>query len=113
AARETDDERENKQRASHVCKIPSHYDNATQTLKARSLIDVLRCLLSVVCFNFDFCYSSRPMALFTKETPPPRPQLRPNEGQPAFDGTFLGPNVVMEGTVTGSEAVFIEGTVKG
>ena len=57
------------------------------------------------------------MALFTKETPataPPRPQLRANDGQPvAFDGTFLGPKITIDGTVTGSEPVLIEGHVKG
>ena len=53
------------------------------------------------------------MALFTKDAPTPRPQPRPNDPQPAFEGTFFGPNVVMEGTVTGSEPVLIEGTVKG
>jgi len=30
-----------------------------------------------------------------------------------FEGTFFGPNVVVEGNVTGSEPVLIEGTVKG
>jgi len=49
------------------------------------------------------------MALFTKDSPVPRP----HDPQPAFEGTFLGPNVVIEGTVTGSEQVLIEGTVKG
>ena len=55
------------------------------------------------------------MALFTKETPaaPPRPQPRANDGQPAFEGTFFGPKAVIEGTVTGSEPVMIEGQVKG
>ena len=57
------------------------------------------------------------MALFTKETPtaaPPRPQPRANDGQPAsFDGTFLGPKITIDGTVTGSEPVLIEGNVKG
>jgi len=38
---------------------------------------------------------------------------RPGEPQPVFEGTFFGPNVVMEGNVTGSEPVLIEGTVKG
>jgi len=32
---------------------------------------------------------------------------------PQVNGTFLGPNVRIEGTVTGSELVTIEGTVKG
>ena len=56
------------------------------------------------------------MALFTKETPAPRPQPRPadpSRPQPSFDGTFFGPNAVIEGTVTGTDAVYIEGTVKG
>lgn len=56
------------------------------------------------------------MALFAKDSPPPpqpRPMPRPGEPQPVFEGTFFGPNVVVEGNVTGSEPVLIEGTVKG
>lgn len=53
------------------------------------------------------------MALFTKETPAPRPPTRPSDPQSQFDGTFFGPNAVIEGTVTGSDPVFIQGTVKG
>src|SRR2546428_12018460 len=57
------------------------------------------------------------MALFTKETAPaatPRPQpQRANDGQPAFEGTFFGPKAPIEGTVTGSEPVMIQGHVKG
>jgi cytoskeletal protein CcmA (bactofilin family) len=56
------------------------------------------------------------MALFSsKEVTPPRPQPRPagNEPQPAFHGTFFGPNVTVEGTVSGSESVLIEGSVRG
>ena len=56
------------------------------------------------------------MALFTKETPAaaPRPQPRASDGQPiSFDGTFLGPKITIDGTVTGSEPVLIEGHVKG
>jgi len=55
------------------------------------------------------------MALSTKESPatPPRPQLRANDAQPAFEGTFLGPKITIDGTVTGSEMVLIEGHVKG
>lgn len=54
------------------------------------------------------------MALFsTKEPPQTRPQVRPGEPQPAFHGTFFGPNVVFEGTLTGSEPVMVEGTVRG
>lgn len=32
---------------------------------------------------------------------------------PAFNGTFFGPNIVIDGTVTGSEPVIVEGTIKG
>lgn len=58
------------------------------------------------------------MALFTKETPPattsPRPAPpRAGDGQPAFNGTYFGPKASIEGTVTGSEPVIIEGIVKG
>jgi cytoskeletal protein CcmA (bactofilin family) len=54
------------------------------------------------------------MALFTKEVPAaPRPQPRANDAQPTFEGTFLGPKTTIDGTVTGSEPVLIEGHVKG
>jgi cytoskeletal protein CcmA (bactofilin family) len=58
------------------------------------------------------------MALFTKENPPatasPRPSPpRSGDGQPAFNGTYFGPKASIEGTVTGSEPVMIEGHVKG
>ena len=54
------------------------------------------------------------MALFAKESASaPKPQSRSNEPQASFQGTFLGPNVVIDGTVGGSEPVMIEGTVKG
>ena len=53
------------------------------------------------------------MALFSKEAPPP-PQARP--GTPAGtppSGTFLGPNISVDGTITGTESVTIEGSVHG
>lgn len=54
------------------------------------------------------------MALFAKDSAPaPKAQPRSNEPQASFQGTFLGPNVVIDGTVGGSEPVMIEGTVKG
>lgn len=58
------------------------------------------------------------MALFSKDAPhqqqqPARPQPRGNDSQPAFNGTYLGPNVTIDGTISGSEAVLIEGTVRG
>ncbi|HEV2722828.1 MAG TPA: polymer-forming cytoskeletal protein [Thermoanaerobaculia bacterium] len=56
------------------------------------------------------------MALFSsKETAtiPARPSPRPGEPQPVFNGTYFGPNVVIDGTVSGSEPVVVEGTIKG
>ncbi|MGH9423673.1 MAG: bactofilin family protein [Thermoanaerobaculia bacterium] len=51
------------------------------------------------------------MALFsTKET---TPQARGAEPQAAHNSTFFGPNVTIEGTITGSEPVLIEGAVTG
>ena len=51
------------------------------------------------------------MALFsTKDTPP---QARNTEPQTAHSGTFFGANVTIDGTVTGSEPILIEGTVRG
>ena len=55
------------------------------------------------------------MALFSSKetTPQARPQARGTEPQLSFNGTFFGPNVTIDGTVTGSEPVLIEGTVRG
>jgi cytoskeletal protein CcmA (bactofilin family) len=53
----------------------------------------------------------RAMALFaTKEE---KPVVRSSEPQPSFKGTFISQNITVEGTLTGSEPVLIEGTVKG
>ncbi len=52
------------------------------------------------------------MALFSKEVAPARPQSRP-EVPPQPGGTFFGREVTIEGTISGSEPVVIEGTVKG
>ena len=53
------------------------------------------------------------MALFSKDpaAPPPPPSRPSAPAQPG--GTFFGANVTIEGTVTGSEPVLIEGTVRG
>jgi cytoskeletal protein CcmA (bactofilin family) len=57
------------------------------------------------------------MALFSKEQPPPaRTPVRietPNGTTSAFSGTYFGPDVVIDGTISGSEPVFVEGTVRG
>ena len=57
------------------------------------------------------------MALFSKDASQQpaaaRPQPRGNDPQPAFNGTFLGPNVVLDGTISGGESVLIEGSVRG
>ena len=54
------------------------------------------------------------MALFSKDPAPAmtRPEARPATSTPA-GVTFLGANVVIEGTITGSEPVVLEGTVRG
>jgi cytoskeletal protein CcmA (bactofilin family) len=56
------------------------------------------------------------MALFSKDPTPPPPAARPSvPSQPGgtFNGTYIGPNIVLDGTVSGNEAVLIEGTVRG
>jgi cytoskeletal protein CcmA (bactofilin family) len=53
------------------------------------------------------------MALFSpRDTPQPKPVSRV-DAMPQVSGTFIGPNVTIEGTITGSEPVTIEGSVKG
>jgi cytoskeletal protein CcmA (bactofilin family) len=53
------------------------------------------------------------MALFSKE-PTPAPRLDTRSNTPALAGpTFIGPNVTIEGTITGSEPIVIEGTARG
>jgi cytoskeletal protein CcmA (bactofilin family) len=56
------------------------------------------------------------MALFTKEkepaAPPPRPQPR-SDASTVPGGTYFGPDVVIDGTISGRESVVIEGTVRG
>ena len=54
------------------------------------------------------------MALFSKEpTPAPRLDTHTRSTPAQSGGTFIGPNVTIEGTVTGSEPIVIEGTVRG
>lgn len=53
------------------------------------------------------------MALFSKENTPAPTAPRTNATQPAGGSTFIGPNLTIDGTVTGSEPIVIEGTVRG
>ena len=54
------------------------------------------------------------MALFSKDPAPSTPPLTRREGQQAAPGTtFLGANITIEGTLSGSEPVVIEGQVRG
>ena len=54
------------------------------------------------------------MALFSKDPAPAQPSpRRDTPAAPSNGMTFIGPNISVEGTVTGSEAVVVEGTLKG
>ena len=56
------------------------------------------------------------MALFTKEQAPPPPKLPPRTDSPTgpvATFTYFGPNVTIDGTVSGTEPILIEGTVRG
>ena len=52
------------------------------------------------------------MALFSKDVPQPRPQVR-SDAPAAQGGTFIGANITIDGTVSGSEPMIIEGSVRG
>ena len=54
------------------------------------------------------------MALFSKDNPPPTPPARNGVGTPVTGGsTFFGPNINIEGSITGNEPVVVEGSIKG
>lgn len=53
------------------------------------------------------------MALFSKENAPAPTPARTNASQQAGGSTFIGPNLTIDGTVTGSEPMMVEGTVRG
>ena len=52
------------------------------------------------------------MALFSKEPAPPRPQARADAAPPAGQ-SYIGPNLALEGKITGSEPLLVEGSVRG
>ena len=53
------------------------------------------------------------MALFSKDNAPQKPQVRADGGASASGTTLVGPNITLEGTITGSEPMMIEGTIRG
>lgn len=54
------------------------------------------------------------MALFAKETSPTSAAPSPRaSSQGQLGGTLIGPNIVIEGTISGSETTVVEGTVRG
>lgn len=54
------------------------------------------------------------MALFSKETTPPASAPPRREGASAAQGsTLIGANISIEGTLTGSEPVVVEGSLRG
>ena len=53
------------------------------------------------------------MALFSKDPAPAPPQIRRDAPQQAPGTTFIAPNILIEGTISGSEPVVVEGTIRG
>lgn len=54
------------------------------------------------------------MALFSKETTPQqRPAVPTQATAPVTGPTLIGPNVTIEGTLSGSEPIVVEGSVRG
>ncbi|MGZ5433638.1 MAG: bactofilin family protein [Thermoanaerobaculia bacterium] len=54
------------------------------------------------------------MALFSKDPTPTTPApVRRDTPMPAAGTTYVGPNIIIEGTLSGSEPVIVEGTVRG
>ncbi len=54
------------------------------------------------------------MALFSKDPAPRTPApVRRDTPMPAAGTTYVGPNIIIEGTLSGSEPVIVEGTVRG
>jgi cytoskeletal protein CcmA (bactofilin family) len=55
------------------------------------------------------------MALFTKDasSSPQKPSPPPREPQSSGATSFIGTNLVVEGTISGKESLVLEGTVKG
>lgn len=54
------------------------------------------------------------MALFSKDPTPAQPSpRRDTQIAPSNGMTFIGANISVEGTITGNEAVVVEGSIKG
>ena len=54
------------------------------------------------------------MALFSKDPAPTTARPQVGSATPAMPGgTLVGPNIIIDGTLSGSEPVLIEGTIRG
>ncbi|HEX6098940.1 MAG TPA: polymer-forming cytoskeletal protein [Thermoanaerobaculia bacterium] len=54
------------------------------------------------------------MALFSKDPAPPAPApARRDTPMPTAGTTLIGPNITIEGTLSGGEPVVVEGTIRG
>ncbi|HVR43423.1 MAG TPA: polymer-forming cytoskeletal protein [Thermoanaerobaculia bacterium] len=53
------------------------------------------------------------MAIFAKDTPPPTQSENPRPSSPPGTSSLIGVNLTVDGTVTGDQALVVEGTVKG
>ena len=53
------------------------------------------------------------MALFSKDPAPQQTQPRRDLPAAASGATFIGPNITIEGTISGSEPVVLEGSIRG
>ncbi len=53
------------------------------------------------------------MALFSKEPTPARPQPGRSDLPTVTGPTLIGPAITVDGTITGSELLIVEGTVRG
>jgi len=60
-----------------------------------------------------FLKVEKTMALFSKDPAPAAPPPRRETPQPAPGTTFIGSNITIEGTISGSDPVVIEGTIRG
>jgi len=53
------------------------------------------------------------MALFSKDSAPAAPAPARPSAPVQAGGTFIGPNITIDGTITGTEPIVVEGTIRG